>query len=72
MEHEVLEALDGLDLEGKVDWIVGFWMVLGSIIGAWFSSIWSAKKGGERAIRITLLIMVLYMAVKLWMDTFSS
>ena len=55
-----LAALLIFALEGKVDWIVGLWMVLGSIIGAWFSSIWSVRKGGERAIRITLLIMVSY------------
>ena len=67
-----LAALLIFAIEGKVDWIVGFWMVLGSIIGAWFSSIWSVRKGGERAIRITLLIMVIYMAIKLWIDTFNS
>ena len=67
-----LAALLIFALEGKVDWIVGFWMVLGSIIGAWFSSIWSVRKGGEKVIRITLLIMVIYMAVKLWMDTFNT
>ena len=58
-------------LDGKILWIVGFWMVIGSIIGAWLSSRWSVKKG-DKVIRITLLIMVLYMAVKLWMDTFSN
>ena len=67
-----LAALLIFAIEGKVDWIVGFWMVLGSIIGAWFSSIWSVRKGGEKVIRITLLIMVIYMAVKLWVDTFNS
>ena len=67
-----LAALLIFALEGKVDWIVGFWMVLGSIIGAWFSSIWSVRKGGEKVIRVTLLIMVTYMALKLWMDTFNN
>ena len=66
-----LAALLIFALEGKVDWIVGLWMVLGSIVGAWFSSIWSVRKGGEKAIRITLLIMVLYMAIKLWIDSFN-
>ena len=58
-------------LDGKILWMVGFWMVLGSIIGAWLSSRWSVKKG-DKVIRITLLVMVSYMAVKLWMDTFNT
>ena len=44
---------------------------LGSVIGAWLSSRWSVKKG-DKVIRITLLIMVSYMAFKLWMDSFSN
>ena len=48
-------------LDGKILWMVGFWM----------SSRWSVKKG-DKVIRITLLIMVSYMAVKLWLDTFNS
>jgi uncharacterized membrane protein YfcA len=58
-------------LDGKILWMVGLWMVLGSIVGAWLSSRWSVKKG-DKVIRITLLIMVSYMAVKLWLDTFNS
>ena len=58
-------------LDGKILWMVGLWMVLGSIVGAWLSSRWSVKKG-DKVIRITLLVMVSYMAVKLWMDTFNS
>ena len=30
-----------------------------------------AKKG-DKVIRVTLLIMVSYMAVKLWLDTFNT
>ena len=58
-------------LDGKILWMVGLWMVIGSIFGAWLSSRWSVKKG-DKVIRITLLIMVSYMAFKLWMDSFSS
>ena len=58
-------------LDGKILWMVGFWMVLGSVVGAWLSSRWSVKKG-DKVIRITLLIMVSYMAVKLWLDTFNT
>ena len=47
------------------------WMVLGSVVGAWLSSRWSVKKG-DKVIRVTLLIMVSYMAVKLWFDTFNT
>jgi len=58
-------------LDGKILWMVGLWMVIGSIVGAWLSSRWSVKKG-DKVIRITLLIMVSYMAVKLWLDTFNT
>ena len=58
-------------LDGKIIWMVGLWMVLGSIVGAWLSSRWSVDKG-DKVIRITLLIMVTYMAIKLWLDTFNN
>ena len=58
-------------LDGKIIWMVGIWMVLGSIVGAWLSSRWSVDKG-DKVIRITLLIMVTYMAVKLWLDSFNT
>ena len=58
-------------IDGKIIWMVGFWMVLGSIVGAWLSSRWSVDKG-DKVIRITLLIMVTYMAIKLWLDTFNT
>ena len=58
-------------LDGKILWMVGLWMVLGSIVGAWLSSRWSVDKG-DKVIRITLLIMVTYMAIKLWLDTFNT
>ncbi len=58
-------------LDGKIIWMVGLWMVLGSIVGAWISSRWSVDKG-DKVIRITLLIMVTYMAIKLWLDTFNT
>ena len=58
-------------LDGKIIWMVGLWMVLGSIVGAWISSRWSVDKG-DKVIRITLLIMVTYMAIKLWIDTFNT
>ena len=58
-------------LDGKIIWMVGLWMVLGSIVGAWLSSRWSVDKG-DKVIRITLLIMVTYMAVKLWLDSFNT
>ena len=58
-------------LDGKIIWMVGLWMVLGSIAGAWLSSRWSVDKG-DKVIRITLLIMVTYMAIKLWLETFNT
>ena len=66
-----IAAVSIFALDGKILWMVGLWMVLGSIVGAWLSSRWSVKKG-DKVIRITLLIMVSYMAVKLWLDAFNS
>ena len=60
-----LFALGTFAWDGKVDWLLGIWMALGTSLGAWLTSRWSVKKG-ERVVKIALLIMVSAMAVKLW------
>lgn len=50
---------------GKVDWVKGLWMALGSSFGAWWTSRWSVAKG-DRIIKIAMVVMVSIMAVKLW------
>jgi uncharacterized membrane protein YfcA len=49
----------------SIDWEKGLWMALGTVYGAWWSSRWSVKKG-DKVIRITMLIMIIIIAIKLW------
>ena len=49
----------------KVDWIMGLWLSLGMFCGGWFSSRYSVVKG-EKLIKLTLLVMVVVMSIKLW------
>ena len=60
-----LFALGTFAWNGKVDWLMGLWMALGTSFGAWLTSRWSVKKG-ERVVKIALLIMVSALSVKLW------
>ena len=58
-------ALGTFAWNGMVEWMTGLWMALGTSFGAWFTSRWSVKKG-EKVVKISLLIMVSAMSVKLW------
>ena len=49
----------------KVDWLMGLWLSLGMFCGGWFSSRYSVVKG-EKLIKLTLLVMVVVMSIKLW------
>jgi hypothetical protein len=44
---------------------MGLVLGLGTSLGAWWSSRWSVDKG-EGLIKITMIIMVSLMSVKLW------
>ena len=44
---------------------IGMVMTVGNVIGAWWSSRWSVKKG-DKTVKIFLIIMIVAMAVKLW------
>ena len=48
-----------------VDWTLGIVLALGSAVGAWWSSRWSVDQG-EGVIKITMIIMVTAMSIKLW------
>ena len=52
-------------LNDKVDWYMGFIMAIGTSLGAWFSSRFSVAKG-DGFIKIFLVVIVSFMAVKLW------
>ena len=60
-----LFALGTFAWNGKVDWLLGLWMALGTSMGAWLTSRWSVQKGA-RVVKIALLLMVSAMATKLW------
>lgn len=59
-----LVALAIFALSGKVDWVIGSVLAVGTGIGGWIGSQWAVLKG-ERWIRIALTIAVLAMAAKL-------
>ncbi len=52
-------------IEGKVNWIYGLNIGLGSSIGAWLASRWSYDKS-DYIFKYILSVILLIMAVKLW------
>lgn len=50
---------------GKVSYQHGLILAIGNASGAWFASRWSVDKG-DNLVKIFLVIMVIFMAVKLW------
>ncbi len=59
-----LAALATFALNGKVDWVIGLVLAVGTGLGGWIGSQWAVLKG-ERWIRVVLTIAVLAMAAKL-------
>ncbi|MCK5145394.1 sulfite exporter TauE/SafE family protein [bacterium] len=51
-------------INGKVNWLYGLILAGGNALGAWWGA-HAAVKGGEKIIRIVLIIAILIMAVKL-------
>lgn len=60
-----ISALATFAYYDKVNWTYGLSLALGGATGAWFASRWSVKKG-DNLIKIFLIIVVIFMAVKLW------
>ena len=52
-------------INGMVDWTYGICLGIGTLNGGWFSSRWSVKKG-EKVVRLFLVLIVVFMAIKLW------
>ncbi|MDG1528466.1 MAG: sulfite exporter TauE/SafE family protein [Polaribacter sp.] len=52
-------------LNDKVDWKMGLIMAIGTSLGGWFGSRFSVKKG-DGFIKIFLVVVVSFMAIKLW------
>ncbi len=52
-------------LNDKVDWKMGLVMAIGTSLGGWFGSRFSVKKG-DGFIKMFLVVVVSFMAIKLW------
>jgi len=52
-------------LNDKIDWCMGLIMAIGTSLGGWFASRFSVAKG-DGFIKIFLVVIVSFMAVKLW------
>ena len=59
-----LPALAIFILNGKVNWTYGLILAGGNAVGAWWGA-HMAVKGGEKAIRVVLMVAIVIMAVKL-------
>ena len=51
----------------QIDYLYGLVLALGNATGGWLASRWSVKKG-DGLVKIFLIIMVVAMALKLWLD----
>ncbi|MBW1298049.1 sulfite exporter TauE/SafE family protein [Aquimarina litoralis] len=52
----------------QIDYLYGFVLAFGNASGGWIGSRWSVKKG-DGLVKIFLIIMVIAMAIKLWIDS---
>jgi len=52
-------------LNDKINWKMGLIMAIGNVIGAWFASRFSVKKG-DKFVKTFLVIAITIMAIKLW------
>ncbi len=60
-----LAALATFTYYGNVHWTYGLTLASGAAAGAWFGSRWAVKKG-DKVVRIFLVMILIFMAVKLW------
>jgi uncharacterized membrane protein YfcA len=58
-------ALATFALSGNINWLYGLILAIGTSIGAWTASRFSVDKG-EGFIKQAMILMVLFMAIKLW------
>ncbi|MBI2620171.1 MAG: sulfite exporter TauE/SafE family protein [Ignavibacteriales bacterium] len=61
----MIPALAVYALTGNVDWILGLALGAGSAVGGWWAA-HASVKGGEKTIRIVLVVAILVMALKLF------
>ncbi len=60
-----IAAFSVFALDQKVDWWIGLTLATGNVTGAWIASRWSVGRG-QNLIKPILLVMVIFMAIKLW------
>ena len=61
-------ALAVFAFDNQINYVYGFVLAIGNASGGWIASRWSVKKG-DGIIKIFLIIMVIAMAFKLWIDS---
>ncbi len=52
----------------QIDYLYGIVLAIGNATGGWIASRWAVKKG-EGLVKVFLVIMVVAMAIKLWLDS---
>ncbi len=52
----------------QIDYLYGLVLAFGNATGGWIASRWSVKKG-DGLVKVFLIIMVITMAIKLWLDS---
>ena len=58
-------ALTTFALSGNVNWLYGLILAVGTSVGAWTASRFSVDRG-EGFIKLVMILMVVFMALKLW------
>ena len=58
-------ALVTFSLSGNVNWMYGLILAIGTSVGAWTSSRFSVDRG-EGFIKLVMILMAMFMALKLW------
>jgi len=61
-------ALAVFALNDQINYVYGFVLAIGNASGGWIGSRWSVKKG-DGIVKVFLIIMVIAMAIKLWIDS---
>ena len=54
-------------ISGNVNWLYGLILALGTSVGAWTASRSSVDRG-EGFIKLVMILMVVFMALKLWLS----
>ncbi|WP_299436232.1 sulfite exporter TauE/SafE family protein [uncultured Aquimarina sp.] len=61
-------ALAIFAFDNQINYLYGFVLAFGNASGGWIASRWSVKKG-DGIVKVFLVIMVIAMAIKLWIDS---